>query len=239
MKQKGTIFYITGESPLCEELAGQCAAAGQPSKTQCQTGSRNTGTVKKAICAFELTNTDLVRKKKNLQFLDRTLPPKAVIISSSVTVTATEQASWIKNPERLLGMSALPTFLTGGLFELAPTIWTSPPTIERVQGYLSSIKKEITLVQDRIGLVLPRIICMVINEALFGVMENVSTPENIDTAMKLGTNYPMGPIEWGNRIGFGQIVHTLEAIHRDLGEERYRISPLLRQLAVGKPWWKT
>ncbi len=239
MKKKGTAFFITGESPLVEELSGQCGSAGHVSGAGSRVVPRNSGAIRKAQCAFELTNTDLPQKKKNLQMLDRYLRAEAVIVSSSVTVTATEQASWIKHPGRLIGMSALPTFLAGNLYELAPTIWTSTGTIGEAQKHLGAIGKEFSIVQDRIGLVLPRIVCMIINEALFAVMENISTPENIDTAMKLGTNYPMGPIEWGNRIGFRQVLHTLEALHRDLGEDRYRICPLLRQLATGRPWWKT
>ena len=88
-------------------------------------------------------------------------------------------------------------------------------------------------------MVLPRIVCMIANEAAFALMENIASPKDIDIAMKLGTNYPHGPIEWANRIGIHQVVHTLDALYRDLHEDRYRVSPLLRQLAIGKPWWKT
>jgi 3-hydroxybutyryl-CoA dehydrogenase len=249
MKRRERKFYIVGESPLVEELAEQCAIAGRAYKVKINTltGSKNSS--KRArpdvppprdmLCAFELTNTDVPGKKNNLELLDRSLPSPTIIISSSVTVTATEQASWIKTPQRLVGISALPTLLTGKLFELAPTVWTSQAAMKSVKEILTKLKKEIAVVQDRVGMVLPRILCMLINEAAFAVMENIASPGDIDAAMKLGTNYPLGPIEWGNRVGIKQVIHTLDAVYRDVGEDRYRVSPLLRQLAIGEPWWKT
>jgi 3-hydroxybutyryl-CoA dehydrogenase len=88
-------------------------------------------------------------------------------------------------------------------------------------------------------MVMPRILCMLINEASFALMEEVASPADLDTAMKLGTNYPRGPIEWADRIGIRQVVSVLRALHADLGEERYRISPLLQLMARGEPWWRT
>ena len=78
---------------------------------------------------------------------------------------------------------------------------------------------------------------MLINEAAFALNEQVAQPQDIDTAMKLGTNYPFGPVEWGDTIGFGEIESLLNALYEDLHEERYRAAPLLKQLAVGRRWW--
>lgn len=88
-------------------------------------------------------------------------------------------------------------------------------------------------------MVMPRILCMLINEAAFALMENIATPADIDTAMKLGTNYPFGPVEWADRIGIRTVVSILDAIYRETGEERYRTAPLLRHMAVGTRWWNT
>ena len=94
------------------------------------------------------------------------------------------------------------------------------------------------LVQDRVGMVLPRILCQIINEAAFALQEEVASPQDIDTAMKLGTNHPFGPIEWADRIGVGQVNAVLTALQNDLQEDRYRISPLLRHMAQTGEWWK-
>ena len=104
---------------------------------------------------------------------------------------------------------------------------------------MKRIGKDVAVVQDRIGMVLPRILCMIVNESAFALTEQIATPEDIDAAMRLGTNYPLGPIEWGDKIGVGQVIAVLNALYDDLHEERYRVAPLLKQLATGQKWWKT
>lgn len=83
-------------------------------------------------------------------------------------------------------------------------------------------------VASRIGLVTPRVIVMIINEAYFTVQEGTATKEDIDVGMKLGTNYPKGPFEWANLIGLKNIYKTLDALYEDTKEGRYKICPLLK-----------
>ncbi len=85
------------------------------------------------------------------------------------------------------------------------------------------------IVDDRIGMVTPRIVLMIINEAFYTVMEGTASKEDIDQGMKLGTNYPFGPFEWCEKIGVSQVYETLEAIYEDTKEERYKIAPLLKK----------
>ncbi len=248
-KTQQPIVYIMGESPLVEEYGTLCASKGytvfvqwneQGTKTTVNKTLKRTSIIPaKTSLALELTNTDLVAKKKNIQKIDKALPAEAAIISTSITVTATEQATWIRHRHRLVGFGALPGFSAKPLVEVAPTVFSPKETIEVVQKFFTSIGKEIELVQDRIGMVLPRILCQIINEATFALMEDVASPKDIDTAMKLGLNYPYGPIEWADKIGIRQIYAVLSALEADLNEDRYRISPLLRQMALGSEWWKS
>ncbi|MEX0602820.1 MAG: 3-hydroxyacyl-CoA dehydrogenase family protein, partial [Bacteroidota bacterium] len=124
------------------------------------------------------------------------------------------------------------------LVEVAPTVFSPRETIDVVARFFASLEKDIELVQDRVGLVFPRILCQIINEATFALQDDVATPKDIDTAMKLGANYPFGPIEWADRIGFRQVHAVLAALREDLQEDRYRISPLLNQMAQTGEWWK-
>lgn len=189
--------------------------------------------------AIELSNLDREQKRKNLTVLDAALPATTAILSSSVTVSVIEQAQWLHMKHRLAGIAALPTFLQNSLVEVAPSVHTIEATMEVVRKFFASLGKEIAIVQDRAGLVLPRILCQIINEAMFAAQTNVASPSDIDTAMKLGTNYPLGPIEWGEKIGFDQVRATLDALFDDMHEERYRVCPLLKQLAMtGKFWLK-
>ena len=84
------------------------------------------------------------------------------------------------------------------------------------------------------GLVLGRIVCQLINEAYFALGEGVARREDIDTAMRLAFNWPQGPFEWADEMGGAHVVETLDALHRELGEERYRVAPALRAAAAGR-----
>lgn len=91
---------------------------------------------------------------------------------------------------------------------------------------------EYEVVQDAVGLVTPRVVCMIINEAYMAAETDTASRADIDVAMKLGTNYPMGPFEWSKKIGIRQVYEVLSAVHAATGNERYTISELLKQEAT-------
>ena len=91
--------------------------------------------------------------------------------------------------------------------------------------------KHVEWVGDAPGLVLGRIVCQIVNEAHFAVGEGVATAEDVDIAMRLGFNWPRGPFEWAEAIGPARVVSVLDALRSELGEERYRVAPLLRRAA--------
>lgn len=91
------------------------------------------------------------------------------------------------------------------------------------------LKTEYLVVDDRVGLVTPRVICMIINEAYYTVQENTASRRDIDLAMKLGTNYPYGPFEWCNKMGLKNVYELLDALYRDTHDERYKISALMKK----------
>jgi len=113
--------------------------------------------------------------------------------------------------------------------ELAPSATTSPEVLHYVVRYFHLLGFETEIVGDVVGLVAPRVVSMIINEAAFAVMERVATPHDIDAAMKLGTNYPHGPLEWADDIGLDHVVLLLDALYNEYHQERYRVCPLLRQ----------
>lgn len=193
----------------------------------------------KITAAIELTLESNEQKKKNLQALTEILPEHVPIISSSVTETILSQSHLLKHKQRFIGIAAFPTLLTNPLIELAPSIHTTKETADSVKVLFESIKKETAMVQDGIGMVMPRILCQIINEALFTVQNDVASPKEIDEAMKLGTNYPYGPISWGEMIGFANVVAVLDALYHSHHEERYKVAPVLRQMAIAGVFWKT
>jgi 3-hydroxybutyryl-CoA dehydrogenase len=244
----GSVIFLTGETRLVREYAELCAAEGIRAVVKWNDPSQTTPEDKKfkaasqppkeTRAAFELTVVDLSAKRENVGWLGRTLPAGVPILSSSVTVSATEQAGWIEDRTRLVGIGALATLSTRPLIELAPTIYSPAGTVETAIGIIRSFGKETELIQDRVGLVFPRLICRMINEAAFALAEEIATPQDLDAAIRLGLSHPHGPIEWTDRLGLPAVAAVLAALERDTGDPRYRTAPLLRQMALAGEWWK-
>lgn len=126
----------------------------------------------------------------------------------------------------LFGFNGLPTFLNRSVLEVSVV---SPNDVPDLTERCKKLGTDFLVVDDRVGLVTPRIICMIINEAYYTVQEGTATREDIDLAMKLGTNYPFGPFEWCQRIGVKHVYELLEAVYEDTHDERYKICSLLKK----------
>lgn len=149
--------------------------------------------------------------------------------STSVTIflntsTTTLSAVTVGAPVGVFGFCGLPTFLNRVILEVAMLKESQQTNLEEICGRL---KTQYQVVADRVGLVTARVICMIINEAYYTVEEGTATREDIDLAMKLGTNYPFGPFEWCERIGIKNVSRLLEAMYDATKDERYRPCPLL------------
>jgi 3-hydroxybutyryl-CoA dehydrogenase len=155
-----------------------------------------------------------------------------IVVVNGLTMTATAASRALGMPgvvatSVLCGVTARAAHL-----ELASALQCDGRVAESAAGLLGELTgRPIERVEDRIGLVSARVLAMVINEAAFAVMESVATPHDIDVAMKLGTNYPNGPLAWADAIGHETVVRILDALYDEYREERYRASVLLRQHA--------
>ncbi|MDZ4838928.1 MAG: 3-hydroxyacyl-CoA dehydrogenase family protein [Bacteroidota bacterium] len=97
------------------------------------------------------------------------------------------------------------------------------------KAVMSELAIDYLPVGDRVGMVTARVVCMIINEAYYTVQENISTKEDIDTAMKLGVNYPFGPFEWSTKIGLAKVYQLIDALYEDTHDVRYKICSLLKR----------
>lgn len=127
----------------------------------------------------------------------------------------------------VFGLCALPTLLDRPLLEVALYKEEDAATLDTLCAALGT---DYRLVADRVGLVTPRIVCMIINEACYTLQEGTASVQDIDLGMKLGTNYPHGPFEWANAIGVARVYETLECLYQDTHEERYKVCPLLKTM---------
>ncbi len=162
--------------------------------------------------------------------LDRLLSPKIPIICQIADSTLHEISARLRHPERLVGFDGLFTG-SGDVVTLVSGAETGEHIRKQVGQIFRDLGRHPVWITDSPGLILPRMVGMLINEAAFAVLEGVAEPEMIDKAMQLGVNYPIGPIAWGRSIGFRKIVLVLDHLRSEYGEERYRASILLRRWA--------
>jgi 3-hydroxybutyryl-CoA dehydrogenase len=118
------------------------------------------------------------------------------------------------------------------LVELTASELATEDARRGAEQHFRSLGLQVEWVGDCPGLVLGRIVCQLVNEAAFALQKGVGAAEDIDTAMRLGLNYPRGPLEWGDSIGLDHVVSVLDALRGELGEERYRAAPLLRRMVA-------
>ena len=126
----------------------------------------------------------------------------------------------------LFGFNGMHTFIQREILEVSLLRQDSHEQLSTLCGQLQT---PYLVVDDRVGMVTPRVICMIINEAYYTWQEGTATPDDIDTGMKLGTNYPYGPFEWCRRIGVLEVYELLEAVYNDTKDERYKICALLKK----------
>lgn len=126
----------------------------------------------------------------------------------------------------LFGFNGFPTMFNREYLEVSLLRPADASTLDEV---CARIGTPYQVVDDRVGFVTPRVICMIINEAYYTVQEGTASREDIDLAMKLGTNYPFGPFEWCERIGVKNVYLLLEAVYEDTRDDRYKISALMKK----------
>jgi 3-hydroxybutyryl-CoA dehydrogenase len=131
-----------------------------------------------------------------------------------------------------VGFHALPPLADTQLVELTRGPDTAASSATAAERFFATLGKQTIWVGDGPGLVLGRIVAQVINEGAFALGEGVGSPEDIDAGMVHGLNYPRGPMGWGDAIGLDHVVAVLDALHDELGEERYRVAPVLRRLTL-------
>ena len=158
-------------------------------------------------------------------------PAPVVVTPSGARAHPLERSSLAKLGvgERTVGYVALPTLAEARLVELTRTGATADDAADAVESYFRGLGKHTVWVGDTPGLVLGRIVAQLVNEACCAVSERVGTPDDVDTAMRLGYNHPRGPFEWAEAIGPARVLSILDALGRELGDDRYRAAPFLRR----------
>jgi 3-hydroxybutyryl-CoA dehydrogenase len=160
--------------------------------------------------------------------IQRLSPPHAVITSNTSALSLTELAGTLSNPARAAGMHFFNPVHKMKLIEIVQALETTPATLEAVREVAARMGKETVLVRESPGFITTRVNASIGNEAFYMLMEGVASARDIDKALKLGLNHPMGPFELVDLVGLDTRLSILEYLHRSMGE-KYRPCPLLVQ----------
>src|SRR5262245_17817392 len=167
-------------------------------------------------------------KLRLFEQIERLAPPAAIVASNTSALSITEMAGSLKDPGRVAGMHFFNPVHKMKLIEIVRALESRPATLEAIEDVSRRMGKETVLVRESPGFITTRVNASIGNEAFYMLMEGVASARDIDKALKLGLNHPMGPFELVDLVGLDTRLSILEYLHRSLGE-KYRPCPLLAQ----------
>jgi 3-hydroxybutyryl-CoA dehydrogenase len=167
---------------------------------------------------------------------DEVMQPGALLTSNTSSISLTRLAGVTKRADRVIGMHFMNPPPLMKLMEIVRAVQTSNETYEIARAVAAKMGKTTVTSKDVPGFLVNRMLIPMIGEAVFALQEGLGTPEDIDTAAKLGLNHPMGPLELADLIGLDTCLFILEVLHRDLGDDKYRAPTMLRNL-VAAGWY--
>jgi len=179
-------------------------------------------------------------KERIFAELDECTRPEVILASNTSSISITELGAVTRRPDQVIGMHFMNPVPLMKLIEVIRGLETSDETTAAVVALSEKLGKTPVEAQDYPGFISNRILCPMINEAIFALMEGVGTAEAIDTVMKLGMNHPMGPLTLADLIGLDIVLNVMNVLQEGLGDDKYRPCPLLkRMVAAGRLGRKT
>ncbi|PBB79927.1 3-hydroxybutyryl-CoA dehydrogenase [Mesorhizobium sp. WSM3879] len=180
-----------------------------------------------ADLVIEAATEDETVKRKIYAQLCPQLNPEAILATNTSSISITRLAAQTDRPERFIGIHFMNPVPVMKLVELVRGIATEDQTFEAAKTFVNRLDKTITVSEDFPAFIVNRILLPMINEAIYTLYEGVGTVDAIDTAMRLGANHPMGPLQLADFIGLDTCLSIMQVLHEGLSDSKYRPCPLL------------
>jgi 3-hydroxybutyryl-CoA dehydrogenase len=196
------------------------------------TGSTSYDQLKSCDLIIEAATENLELKLRILRQVDALAKPGALLASNTSSISITTLAAVTARPEAFLGVHFFNPVPLMALVELVRGLQTSDATVATAIAFAKRLGKTPIVVKNAPGFVVNRILCPMLNEAVFALQEGLASAEDIDNGMKLGCNHPIGPLALADMVGLDVLLAVMNVFYADFNDPKYRAAPLLKEMVA-------